>query len=301
LTNSMAEPNKPSSQKDSQRPPDALKVDPAIFALKELLYCDKKLKEWVNEIPNSYKLRTESLRNNPELKNSSLFNEDYRPIAEAALLVQKGNPKQAERALESIPNEKLKQQLDYWMVLAYAKHQVGDLIGARNSVRQIFSLPDLEIGLWLLAWSMLRELGDQPEAQIANEVRGVIVEMGVEGTVVVVAGFADGMSRLWFVSGGGGPIGSADGFPKETLIAAKNMVSAAQPLVSTFPLEKDRQLPKQGRIRFALLTAGGIHVKEEGVDKPDNEISPALDSLNSAAQQLLTVLLKYRSEQRKKQ
>jgi hypothetical protein len=42
-------------------------------------------------------------------------------------------------------------------------------------------------------------------------------------------------------------------------------------------------------------------VKEEGMDKPGNEISPALDSLNSAAQQLLTVLLKYRSEQRKKQ
>jgi hypothetical protein len=290
----------PSSQKDSQKAPDGLKVDPAIFSLKELLYCDTKLKEWVNRIPEYYKSHMKSMRDNPELKKLMPLNEDYGRIAEAVLLIQKGDPKQAERALESNKNEKLKREFDYWIVLAYAKQQVGDLIGARNSIRQVFTLPDMETGIQLVAWSMLRELGDKPEEQIANEVLGVVVEVGTSNTVIVVGGFADGMSRLWAVTGGGGTIGGKESFPKESIIAAKNMVSAAQPLVSTFPLETDRQLPKQGRIRFALLTAGGIHVKEESIDQLDNERSPLLYSLHSASHHLFTILLKFNLDQRKK-
>ncbi|HEX5734555.1 MAG TPA: hypothetical protein VF131_17100 [Blastocatellia bacterium] len=292
--------NKPSSQKAPQKASDELKIDPAIFELKELLYFDTKLDVWVNKIPETFRLRTESLRENPELKELDSFNENYGQIAEAVLLIQKGNPKQAEKALESNTDEKLKQELDYWMALAYAKQQAGDLVGARNSIRQIFTLPVKETAIHLLAWSMLRQLGEKPDERIANEVLGVIVEVGMGNTVVVVAGFADGMPRLWVLAGGGGPIGSVESFPNEITMAAKKMVNAAQPLVNTFPLEKDRQLPKQGRIRFALLTAGGTHVREESIDQLDNRKSPALYALNLAAQELFTSLMKYNLEQSKK-
>lgn len=292
--------NKPSSQKAPQKSSDELKIDPAIFELKELLYFDAKLDVWVNKIPETFRIRTESLRDNPELKESGFFNENYGQIAEAVLLIQKGNPKQAEKALESSTNEKLKQELDYWMALAYAKQRAGDLVGACNSIRQIFTLPVKETAIHLLAWSMLRHLGEKPDERIANEVLGVVVEVGMANTVVVVAGFADGMPRLWVLSGGGGPIGNVESFPDEIIMATKKMVSAAQPLVSSFPLEKDRQLPKQGRIRFALLTAGGTHVKEESIDQLGNRKSPSLDALNLAAHELFTHLMKFNSEQSKK-
>lgn len=291
--------NKPSSQNNPPKASDDLKVDPAIFGLKELLYCDKKLSECVSDIPQSYKLRTDPLLNKQLLKDSDLSNEDYGHIAEAVLLTQKGEPKQAVAILESNTNGKIKQEFGYWMALAYAKQQLGDLIGARHSLRQILTLPDMETGIQLQVWSMLRELGDKPEEQIANQVLGVVIEVGVANTVVVVAGFADGMSRLWFVTGGGGPIGGKENFPKESIIAAKNMVSAAQPLVSAFPIEKDRQLPKQGRMRFALLTAGGIHVKEVSINQLDNRKAPLLYSLNSASHDLFTILLKFNLEQGK--
>jgi hypothetical protein len=292
--------NKPSSQKAPQKASDELKIDPAIFELKELLYFDTKLDVWVNNIPETFRIRTESLRDNPELKESGFFNEGYGQIAEAVLLIQKGNPKQAEKALESSTNEKLKQELDYWMALAYAKQRAGDLVGACNSIRQIFTLPVKETAIHLLAWSMLRHLGEKPDERTADEVLGVVVEVGMANTVVVVAGFADGMPRLWFLSGGGGPIGSVESFPDEIIMATKKMVSAAQPLVNTFPLEKDRQLPKQGRIRFALLTAGGTHVKEESIDQLGNRQSTSLYALNLAAHDLFTHLMKFNSEQSKK-
>ena len=294
-------PGKQSSEKGPQKAPDDVKVDPVFFDLKEMLYFDKKLKECVKEIPESYKLRSESLRNNPELKSSGLLTEGHERIAEAASLVQNGDPKKAEKSLESITDEKLKQGIDYWMVLAYAKQQAGDLVGARNSMRQIFTLPQVETGIRLLTWNLLRELGDKPEEPIANEVLGVVVEVGMANTVAVVAGFADGMSRLWFVTGGGGTIGGVDSFPKETVIAAKDLVRAGQPLVGEFPLEKERQLPKQGRIRFALLTAGGIHVKEESIDLLEKGRSPLLYSVNSAAHKLFTLLLKFNFEKSKVQ
>ncbi len=124
-----------------------------------------------------------------------------------------------------------------------------------------------------------------------GEVYAVIVEIGVEGTVVMVAGFKDGTSRL-IMGKGGGVLGNKNDFPAESRVVARQLVEAATPLLSTIPLETGRPLPHQGNARFALLTRGGSHAAERSIDSLESQKAD-LSSLWGPTNHLLGVLLQF--------
>lgn len=124
-----------------------------------------------------------------------------------------------------------------------------------------------------------------------GDVYGVIVEIGVEGTVVIVAGFKDGTSRL-IMGKGGGVLGNKNDFPFESRQVARQLVVAAGPLLSAVPIETGRPLPRQGSARFAILTQGGAHSAERPISILEGQ-KDDLTPLWGPANHLLGVLLQF--------
>lgn len=274
-----------------------LRVAPVFLQLRQLLYSDRGLKEVANEIPEVHKALTDALRNDPNYKGN--IPELHKAITDAVVLIRAGNPKQANIILESA-KDTLKGNRDYWILLAYAKQQLGDNLGARSSIRQVFTLPDSESRDLLSAWSILRELGETAHDSAAKEVLGVIIEIGVEDSAALVAGYADGSARLFYGSGGGIMI-PVEETPKKIREGAQQLTRSAQPLVSQMPLEKDRQLPKSGRIRFVVLTGAGIHVAEENLARGFvlEDKKSKLNQVWAAVNKLITGLREFDSRTKK--
>jgi hypothetical protein len=126
------------------------------------------------------------------------------------------------------------------------------------------------------------------QAAALDEVQGVVVEIGHRGTVIIVAGFKEGTSRLYF-GRGGGVLGLKEDFPPETLQAARRLVAAAQSVLPHVPKEARREWPQEGSARFALLTPGGVHAVEEAIQTLETGAA-LLRPVWQAANQLLGVL-----------
>ena len=122
-------------------------------------------------------------------------------------------------------------------------------------------------------------------------VQGVVVEVGMEGTVLMVAGFADGTSRL-LLGRGGGVIGEKEDFPAETRSAARALVQSGQSFLAQAPREPARSWPREGHVRFALLTSGGVHAVDATVDSLETGNAP-LSPLWNAANNLLGPLIEF--------
>jgi len=185
------------------------------------------------------------------------------PILERAVAeMRAGRPAEACSELETAGALKgLRENTIHWIVLAKARCLDGNLEGARDAVRQMLRIEGLETRWELQAWALLRELGGQPDKGNADEVLGVVVEMGMEGAVATVAGFADGDARI-FWSSGGGILGDLKVFPQVSA-AAKRLVASAQKLARHLSPDASQALPAAGRVCFALLTRAGIRTAEE--------------------------------------
>jgi hypothetical protein len=127
-----------------------------------------------------------------------------------------------------------------------------------------------------------------------GEVYGVIVEIGVEGTIVLVAGFKDGTSRL-IMGKGGGVLGNKNNFPFESRVLARRLVEVAAPLVAAIPRETARPLPPQGHARFALLTRDGSHGALRSIASLERGEGD-LAALWGPANHLLNVLLQFQQQ-----
>ena len=162
------------------------------------------------------------------------------------------------------------------------------------------TLPDLESRDLLSAWGILRELGETAPDSAAKKVLGVIIEIGIEGSAALVAGYADGSARLFYGPGGGIMI-PVEETPREIRESAQQLTRSAQPLVSQMALEKNRQLPKSGRIRFVVLTGEGIHVAEENLSSGFalEDKKSKMNQVWAAANELITGLREFDSRTKK--
>lgn len=259
-----------------QTTPNDTQVKEEILGLRRLLYADDSLQE---------------LASSPDEGNTI--------IDDASRLIENGKPQQALDVLQRANGKSaLTRDPAYWIVAAYARHQLGDLQGARQSLQEVLKLPEVESRILLNVWKVLRDLGDKSETKKAGRVLGVIAEIGYKGTVVIVAGYADGESRL-FLGSGGGLIGGKESFPEEARRGAKELVAAAQPFVNNLPLEAARELPKQGQVRFALLTSSGTYIIKDEIDHLERTDSQYY-RIWRATNMLLTPLLRFMSEEEKK-
>ena len=73
---------------------------------------------------------------------------------------------------------------DPWSHFAAAQQALskGDKIGAIQELRRVEEMEGLETRLYLQAWHCLRTLGELPPETIAREVKGVVVEVGLDGS-----------------------------------------------------------------------------------------------------------------------
>ena len=71
-----------------------------------------------------------------------------------------------------------------WSHFAAAQQALskGDKIGAIQELRRVEEMEGLETRLYLQAWHCLRTLGELPPETIAREVKGVVVEVGLDGS-----------------------------------------------------------------------------------------------------------------------
>lgn len=108
----------------------------------------------------------------------------------------------------------------------------------------------------LLAWHWLRSSG-QPFA--SREVLGIVVEVPLEEGLDALAAYADGSVRYINHTG---RVAVFEGAPAEVAEQGKRLVHAAIPLAVRGPVKQRMAPPALGTVRFSLLAADGLHVRE---------------------------------------
>jgi hypothetical protein len=106
-----------------------------------------------------------------------------------------------------------------------------------------------------LLHSSMQDIGITP----VRGVWGVIMERGYKKGVATVVALADGTANL-YTSSGSAVVGGRD-YPPTRLAALKLCDQAADSLGDTV-VAHDFPAPKQGRVRFYVLTADGVHAAE---------------------------------------
>jgi len=152
------------------------------------------------------------------------------------------------------------QALEPWTSFARAKQSLdrSDKSGAITIFQSILAMPGLESRHHLQAWLFLRQLGVFPPAEKAKQVLGVVVEVGMDRGLDLVAAYPDHHARYYNFSGAGvvweHPNNSLDKPIDDLLSAAIAAVKAIG------PWDKERPAaPAAGQARINILTPSGLH------------------------------------------
>lgn len=147
-----------------------------------------------------------------------------------------------------------------WSTFVRARNQTaaGDRVAAAQSLHQILKMKDLESRHYLQAWHFLRMHGEQPSAEEAKHLYGLIVEVGMNEGADIVAAYEDHTARYYNYSGAGivweHPNDSLDALIDELLIAGKVVVDQIGPWEGERP-----PAPPTGQVRISLLVPSGLH------------------------------------------
>jgi len=166
--------------------------------------------------------------------------------------------------------------------------QAGDQEQAIAFLQSVTDMSGLESRHLAQAWHFLRQLGVVPPEHQAKELYGVVVEVGLETGLEIVAAYSDLSARYLHASGSM----IAWELPDPTIEkAAQALLDAARPIVAQIgPWEGERRpAPANGVVRLSMLTPSGIHFGEG----PMNALSadPMGGPVINAATQLLAALV----------
>jgi hypothetical protein len=221
--------------------------DDTILVLRDRLYCDMPLDEVLG-----------------------IFAVEDDPVCGAVAQLRAKDYPQALATLRGLEGRGESQEdLPYWLALAAAHRGAGELGEARTAARRLLSSAQARVVAQ--AWSVLRELGGVPSPPQADEVLGVVSEVGLDDGAVIVAGYPDGVGRL-FWSRGGGVIG--DGQPEPVQRAARGLVRAAAHVVAGLSPGARRGLPERGVYSLTVLTPSGAMVADEEIKQAEEESHP---------------------------
>jgi hypothetical protein len=133
----------------------------------------------------------------------------------------------------------------------------SDVDGACAALIEITRMQDVESRHHLQAWRFLRELGRAPGRDIEKQVLGVVVEVGMEGGLDLLAAYADRTVRYYNYSGAAAvwerPNDSLDGAVDAVLEAARSTVAHIGPWEGP-----RRPSPPRGIVRLNMLTPMGL-------------------------------------------
>ncbi len=147
-----------------------------------------------------------------------------------------------------------------WISLLRAKRLFGsgDAQAAAEALRHVLELPDLESRQYLQAWQFLRELGIGPPSEKEKQLLGVVVEVGMEKGLDLIAAWADHHARYYNFSGAGivweCPNSSLDSIIDNLLRAGADTIKAVGPWKGSRP-----PAPPPGQARINLLAPSGLH------------------------------------------
>jgi hypothetical protein len=179
--------------------------------------------------------------------------------------------------------------------LAASRH--GKVNEAKEPLRKVLADDETRIRLW--AWKALRELGERPPANVADEVQGVVCELHNEAGVGTIAAYADGRAR--WLGGQEGVIGwEAPGSDTEIGALVTDLLRAAAPLVKTASLSDKHKTdePPMEHFRVSVLTYAGIRTVE--IFGPSIQEGDLVAPVLTASVKLLDAMAKKSEEQNKK-
>jgi hypothetical protein len=155
--------------------------------------------------------------------------------------------------------------------------------------RRIAGTAGLEPRHHLQAWHALRGLGVTPDASLAKQVLGVVVEVPMNGGLDLLAAYADRSARYFNYSGAGvvweHPDDRLDGVIDVLLAAGRTVAGKIGPWDGERPGP-----PPPGQIRLNLLTPSGLHFGQAPFD------ALAADPLGGPAVMAATSLMKQLTE-----
>jgi hypothetical protein len=239
-------------------------IEEVILGVRNMLYCDEPLEQVLNE-----------------------FVEEDDPVHGAVVQLR---AKDYGGALTTLKGLKARGgpdiDMDYWLALAAAYRGQGKLEEARDAARHLLS--DAETRVAARGWTALRELGEAPPPQRADEVLGVVVETGYDEGVAIIAGYTDGRARF-FGSRGPGYIG--DEQPEPVQKAARALTQAAAPVVRKLNPGARQGYPARDKVRVTVLTPAGLRVADGERSRLEEESHP-LSGVYLAANKLFLELRK---------
>jgi hypothetical protein len=147
-----------------------------------------------------------------------------------------------------------------WSLFAAASDHLerGDRPAAIEALRKVVGMRGLESRHYLQAWQALGDLDEPPDADQASRMLGVVVEVGLDGGLDLLAAYADRTARYINFSGAAVVWDSRD--PEiDGLIA--DLFAAAQPIATYTEVWQDARppAPSTGHMRINVLTPGGLH------------------------------------------
>ncbi|MEO7109513.1 MAG: hypothetical protein ABI183_03655 [Polyangiaceae bacterium] len=163
----------------------------------------------------------------------------------------------------------------------------GENAEAQQALLRITALPNLEARMTLQAWNALRSLGHAPPPEVASYLYGVVVEVGMESGLDLLAAYSDFTARYWNYSGSGvaweRPSPSLNPHVKRVLDAGR----AILPNIGVWESPR-RPAPDFGVIRLSMLTPAGIAFGEGPFEvlAEDPMAGPLIDAATSLMQQL---------------
>jgi hypothetical protein len=136
--------------------------------------------------------------------------------------------------------------------------------GHRNAMN-IAGRTGIEARHTLEAWHVLRTLGIEPPSSIAKKVYGVIVEVGLDRGVDLVAAYTDHSARYYNFSGSGVVWEAVDDSLDETI---DSLIAAGQIVTDQIGPWTDARppAPAAGQARINMLTPSGLHFGEAAFD-----------------------------------
>jgi hypothetical protein len=151
--------------------------------------------------------------------------------------------------------------------------------------QQIVERPGLEPRHYLQAWHFLRQHGQQPPAELAKQVIGVVVEVAMSEGLDLLAAYTDHSARYYNNWGAGvvweHPDTSLDIAIDQLLEASKHVVAQIGPWEESRPGP-----PPRDSARLSFLTPSGLHFGQG----PTSALSR--DPLGGRVLQLATELMR---------
>ena len=158
------------------------------------------------------------------------------------------------------PGSESMEQGEPWSSFVKARQHAnaGDTSAATKVLHQILQMRDLESRHYLQAWHFLRQMGQQPPNDEAKRLYGVVVEVGMEDGLDILAAYIDGTARYFNYSGAAiiweRPDGSLDARIEKLLALGQDVANEIGAWQGDRP-----PAPAAGEIRINFLVPLGLH------------------------------------------